>query len=95
MATRKPIVEYRLSDHAREEMRRRQIAAEDIAKVLGAPEQRETVRQGQEVFQSRIEWGEPSRTYLLRVFADIDCEPPIVVTVYRTSKIAKYWRNCS
>jgi len=33
-----------------------------------------------------------SKVYLLRVFVDIDREPPEVVTVYRTSKVRKYWR---
>ena len=42
---------------------------------------------------ARIKAGEPPRAHLLRVFVDVGCEPPIVVTVYRTSKIAKYWRS--
>jgi len=37
--------------------------------------------------------GKPAKNYLLRVVVDIDREPPEVVTVYRTSKIAKYWRT--
>jgi hypothetical protein len=93
MASRKQIVGYRLTDHAREEMHRRQISEDDLAKVLAAPEQRETVREGREVFQSRVPSGDPSRTHLLRVFVDVDREPPAVVTVYRTSSIAKYWRD--
>ena len=31
--------------------------------------------------------------FLVRVFADLDQDPPEVVTVYRTSQIAKYWRG--
>jgi hypothetical protein len=88
----KPITHYRLTDHAKDEMARRQIGEEDVAKVLAAPEQTETVRKGREIYQSRIASGEPPKTYLLRVFVDIDHEPAEVVTVYRTSKIAKYWR---
>jgi hypothetical protein len=45
------------------------------------------------VYQSRVELGEPSKTYVLRVFVDIDREPPEVVTVYRSSKVQKYWRT--
>jgi hypothetical protein len=30
--------------------------------------------------------------YLVRVFVDVERDPPEVVTVYRTSNIAKYWR---
>lgn len=74
-------------------MRRRQILDEDVAKVLAGPEQTETVRKGREVFQSRIGSDELSKTYLLRVFVDVDVEPPVVVTVYRTSKMAKYWKG--
>jgi len=74
------------------EMVRRQISESDVARVLATPEQVEKVREGREVYQSRMELGEPPKTYLLRVFVDIDRKPPEVVTVYRTSKIAKYWR---
>ncbi len=92
MPTNRPITEYRLSGHARLEMERRQIAEGDVAQVLAAPEQTETVEPGCIVCQSHLPWGEPPRTYLLRVFVDIDREPPTVPTVYRTSKLSKYWR---
>lgn len=93
MAEAKPITNYRVTNHARDEMVHRQITEEDVAKVLAAPEQTETVREGREVYQSRLQSGEPPKTYLLRVFVDIDSIPPEVVTIYRTSKVAKYWRT--
>jgi hypothetical protein len=89
----KPITAYRLTDHARMEMARRQISEAEVANVLSAPEQTERLREGREVYQSRMNWGEPSKTYLLRVFVDLDRDPPEVVTVYRTSKVDKYWRR--
>ncbi len=73
-------------------MARRLISEQAVAHVLAEPEQIESVREGREVFQARIETSEPSKVYLLRVFVDIDRDPPEVVTVYRTSKITKYWR---
>jgi hypothetical protein len=88
----KPITRYRLTDHARLEMARRQISEAEVERVLAAPEQTECVREGRAVRQSRIKWGEPSKTYLLRVVVDIDRQPPEVVTVYRSSKVQKYWR---
>ncbi len=88
-----PIPEYRLTAHGRFQMERRQISDADIAQILSAPEQTEMVRPGRAVYQSRIELGKPSQTYLLRVFVDIDRQPPEVVTAYRTSKIEKYWRH--
>jgi len=30
--------------------------------------------------------------YLLRAVIDPGFDPPVLVTVYQTSKIAKYWR---
>lgn len=51
------------------------------------------VREGRAVYQSRFQIGDPPKTYLVRVFVDVDVIPPVVVTVYRTSKVAKYWRT--
>jgi hypothetical protein len=92
MAKLKPITNYRLTEHAQDQMARRQISQEDVANVLATPEQIQAVRKGQDVYQSRIKAGKPPKRYLLRVFVDIDREPPEVVTVYRTSRITKYWR---
>lgn len=87
-----PIHNFVFTDHALGEMKRRDVTQSDVTKVLAAPEQTEEVRPGRAVYQARIEMGTPLKMYLLRVFVDIDFEPPYVVTVYRTSKIAKYWR---
>ncbi len=93
MSKTSPITEYRLTDHARLEMERRQITEAEVAQALAAPEQTEEVRPGRVVCQSRVEHGKPVRTYLLRVFVDIDRRPAEVVTVYRTSRLEKYWRE--
>ena len=71
----------------------RHIPVADVTHVLAAPEHTEVVRPGRVVYQARVTWGTTATTYLLRVFVDIDCQPPAVVTVYRTSKIAKYWKE--
>lgn len=52
----------------------------------------EWLREGRAVYQAKYSTGEPPTTYLLRIFVDIDRKPPHIVTVYRTSKIEKYWR---
>lgn len=87
------IVEYRISDHAREELRRRQISGDHVRGILSAPEQVLMVREGRKVFQSRVFLGEEARLYLFRVFVDTDRQPPEVVTAYRTSKVEKYWER--
>jgi hypothetical protein len=92
MASTASISNYRLTDHVKLEMTRRQISEAEVAGVLSSPEQIESVSLGRKVYQSRVDWGRISRPYLLRVVLDIDREPPVVVTVYRTSKVNKYWR---
>jgi len=88
-----PIKEFAIGEHAAFKMERRGLSVEVVGSVLNAPEQRLDVRPGRVVLQSRRLMGEPARTYLVRVFVDGDRRPPEVVTAYRTSKVAKYWRE--
>jgi hypothetical protein len=46
-----------------------------------------------DVMQSRNIIGE--NQYLIRAFVDTEPNPPEVVSVYRTSRIVKYWRRQS
>jgi Domain of unknown function (DUF4258) len=87
------ITTYRLTDHARLEMTRRQISEAEVESVLAAPEQTECVREGRAVDQSWVESGKPAKTDLLRVVVDVDRQLAEVVTVYRSSKVPKYWRG--
>ena len=87
------ITTYCLINHAQTEMARRHIAVADVTHVLTAPEHAEVIRPGRVVYQARVTWETTATTYLLRVFIDIDRQPPAVVTVYRTSKIAKYGKG--
>jgi hypothetical protein len=87
------ITTYRLTDHARLEMVRRQISEAEVESVPAAPEQTECVREGRAVYHSRIKLGEPSKTYLLQVVVDVDRQPAEVVAVYRSSKVQTYWRG--
>jgi len=86
-----PIDEYRITSQAVFEMERRDIDETVVRQVLAAPEQRHMARPGRDVLQSRIGFGD--KTYLVRVFVDVDRSPAEIVTVYRTSNIAKYWRT--
>jgi len=58
-----------------------------------SPEQRLAVRPGREVRQSRIPTPVGGTLYLVRVVVDSGPLADTVVTVYRTSKIDKYWSN--
>jgi Domain of unknown function (DUF4258) len=88
-----PIADYVLTDHALFEMKRRGLGEAAVRRILAAPDQRIEVREGRVVLQARLTEGEPPKPYLLRVFVDVDRSPAEVVTVYRTSKIVKYWRQ--
>ncbi|MDD5094973.1 MAG: hypothetical protein PHV74_11430 [Dehalococcoidia bacterium] len=83
-------VEYEITDHAVFEIQRRGIPLDMVRAIVHKPEQRLMVREGREVFQSRVQMS--GKRYLIRVFVDTDRAPAEVVTVYRTSKIDKYWR---
>ena len=83
---------FLISRHAEEEMVRRQIPREWLESVLEDPEQRVPQLGDKEILQSRFTAGD-GKMYLLRVVVATENEPPVVVTVYRTSKIEKYWRT--
>jgi hypothetical protein len=87
-----PIRDYVISPHARRGIARRGLSLAAIRAVLTSPEQRWEIRPGRAVLQSRVSDAH-GRTSLLRVFLDVDRWPAEVVTAYRTSKVAKYWRR--
>lgn len=89
-AARNPVGAYLITSHASLEIRRRGIEEGVVRRVLAAPEQRHAVRTGRDVLQSRIVVG--GKTYLVRVFVDVDRDPAEVVTVYLTRRVAKYWK---
>jgi hypothetical protein len=87
-----PLRDYVITEHAAWEMQRRGISQEVIEKVMNSPEQVFEAKPGRIVLQTRLAIGDPRKVYLIRVFVDVDRRPPEVVTAYRTSRIAKYWR---
>ena len=84
-------MKFRVSRHAEEELARRQIPREWLESVAANPQQRIAQPGGTEILQSQME-SKDGRMYLVRVVVAVEREPPVVVTVYRTSKLEKYWR---
>ncbi|CAN5653555.1 DUF4258 domain-containing protein [soil metagenome] len=82
-----------LSDHARTEAARRGIDEAIVRAVAEVPEQVLPVRAGREVRQSRVPFPPGGRVYPVRIFVDVDSGSETAVTVYRTSRINKYWRT--
>ena len=73
-----------------DEMAIRGISQAIVDQVLETPEQIVPASNGNKAYQSRIVFGR--KTFLVRVIVDEGRQPPVVVTVYRTSKIDKYWQ---
>jgi len=84
-------MEFRLSDHARQEMERRRTPLALVEQVLANPEQTASEKAGRTAYQSRQRIG--GKMFLVRVIVDEAVYPPTVVTVYRTTKVQKYWRT--
>ncbi|MEJ5376492.1 MAG: DUF4258 domain-containing protein [bacterium] len=91
MTEAEPVRSYLLTSHALLEMARRGIEEHIVRSVLERPDQRLPIRTGRDILQSQVQMG--GKTYLVHVFVDVDRSPAEVVTVYRTSKIEKYWRE--
>jgi hypothetical protein len=81
---------FRLSRHAREEMARRSIPFRLLDEVLRHPQQVVPETSGRKAYQSQLDFGN-GRIFLLRAIVVDDSDPGTVVTVYRTSRISKYW----
>ena len=82
---------FEISDHAKSELQRRGISQTLLESVLAAPEQKAPEHGGIVCYQSRVTIN--ARPYLLRAMVAEEKQPPVVVTVYRTSKVSKYWRQ--
>ena len=85
-------MKFRLSNHALEELGRRDIPHDLVDRVLQNPQQVLAERDGKKIYQSQVEFV-GGKIFLLRVIVNEEVEPAVVVTVYRTSKIEKYWRQ--
>lgn len=83
---------FRLSNHAKQEMLRRSIPNAVLESVLNNPQQIVAERGNLKVYQSKVDFG-GGKMFLLRAIVDDKLKPATVITVYRTSKIGKYWRK--
>jgi hypothetical protein len=81
------------SKHAEEQMLRRNITRETVMFVISHPE--EILADAEDttvkIFQSLIKDG--NQCFLLRVFINKDKIPQEIITLYKTSKIKKYYEG--
>ena len=72
-------------------MERREIFQDLLEHVLQNPQQIVAETMGKKAYQSIIDFGS-GRKFLVRAIVADEIDPPVVITVYRTSKVHKYWR---
>jgi len=82
-----------ISDHARFEMERRQIDESMVLEVAQAPNQVVAGRKGRLVYQSRYFDPAEGKEMLLRLILEPRQDSLYLVTVYKTSKIERYWQE--
>lgn len=83
---------FTLSKHAEGELRQRNIPRSMVDMVLQNPQQVVPERDNRNAYQSQLDFGD-GQLFLLRAIVDDTITPAVVVTVYRTRKINKYWRR--
>ena len=78
---------FAFSKHSLEQMALRQISKEEVESILKSSQQiiHETENS---IYQSEIL--KEGKKYLVRIFVNDKKSPPLVITVYKTSKINKY-----
>ena len=83
-------VDIRWLTHARQRLHERRIRESLVRTTLRDPEQ--VIEQGRyKIFQRRYTDPRRQKVYLLRVFVETLESSMIVRSVYRTSKVTKYW----
>ncbi|NDC41316.1 MAG: DUF4258 domain-containing protein [Chitinophagia bacterium] len=83
-------MEFAFSHHALEQMTARGITAATVKELLDDAAQ--IVEQNEiTIYQALL--NEYGKTYLIRIFVNTEKQPPLVITVYKTSKIGKYYEG--
>jgi len=80
-----------ISEHARFEMTRRQISEQIVREVVENPQQVVKLARERKVCQSKYYESAQGKEMLLRVIYTERRDTLLVLTVYKTSKIDKYW----
>lgn len=85
------MLEIVFSKHALEQLQLRGLTEETVLKVIENAG-RYTEEEGKRIYQSIITFNDGT-THLVRVFVNAAVVPNIIITVYRTSKINKYYEG--
>jgi hypothetical protein len=81
---------FRITGHARSEAERRGISLDILQEVIEHPGQVLETHSERKVYQSKIEID--NKLYVVRAIVEVS-DSLTVITVYRTSKVEKYWSD--
>ncbi len=84
---------FRISKHAREQMEERGISEDMVNEIMENPDQTIAEDEDKLIYQSIREFNSEQKSYLVRIFINILKIPWLIITVYKTSKIKKYWKD--
>ncbi len=87
------MAEIQISKHAREQMKKRGISEEMVFEIVQSPDQEISEYFDKKIYQSIKYFEKDKKEFLVRVFVNIIKQPNLVITVYRTTKIEKYWQD--
>lgn len=84
----------KISKHAKIQMEIRGISERLVEQTINKPHQViESKGRRRKIAQRRIFDNKKSKEYLIRVFFEETQTEKVIITVYQTSKIEKYWRE--
>jgi hypothetical protein len=81
------------SKHAQEQMLRRGISYDNVLSTISQPDQTIIDKEDMSIiiYQSLVR--ENEQVFLLRVFVNKDKQPNMIITLYKTTKILKYYES--
>ncbi len=83
-------MDYDISRHAEEKIRKRKIPSEIIDNIMQNPQQ--IIPQERKcIYQSIV--NHEGKEFLARIFVNTNGIKPKIITLYLTSKINKYWKQ--
>lgn len=81
---------YQLTQHAQQRMAERGISQSVLEAILQSPDQIVPEKDGKVAYQSQVTLG--GRTFLIRLIVNDQIVPLMVVTVIKTTDVARYWQ---
>ena len=79
--------------HAKEQCKERGIEENIIEETVLNPDQIIEEKEGRKIAQKKIFDEEKKKNYLVRVIFKEENNKRTVITLYKTSKVQKYWRS--